>query len=366
VKELRIRQSKKAVYLVGVALVALVVLSLLLVIREEEDGKREHTVLSDTYEIDKIYKSMKGPKSTQEVYLSKSGRPELLWITGYKTVMVGADGKTPMSQEFICHSNLDLDIITHRELFGWRKNNPTVRLFTLSQGQTEIKFPEGFGIPILSTEPLDLTTQVLNLNDPKNKFEVRHKITFTYIRDSELDRPMKPLMVVSAYGLKLLDGEDGYFDVGHASEDEHGASCLIGENADNKVYTDSFKRTFTGHWVVKPGREVNHTLATRLLVVPYDTTVHYIAVHLHPFAESLELKDLTTGETVYKSNVTGAKDRIGIENVDYFSSEEGIPLYKDHEYQIVSVYNNTSDEDQDSMAVMFLYVLDKEFRNPFL
>jgi hypothetical protein len=362
VKELRIRQNKKTVYLVGVALLALVVLSLLLVMRE--DGIREHTVLSDTYEIDKIYKSMKGPKSTQEVYLSKSGRPELLWITGYKTVMVGADGKTPMSQEFICHSNLDLDIITHRDLFGWRKNNSNTRLFTLSQGQAEIKFPEGFGIPILSTEPLELTTQVLNLNDTNSQFKVRHKITLTYIPDRKLNIPMKPLMVLHAFGLKLLEGKDGYFNVGHASRDEHGAGCLIGENAGTKVYRDFFNRIFTGHWVVKPGREVNHTLATRMLVVPYDTTVHYIAVHLHPFAESLELKDLTTGETVYKSNVIGAKDRIGIENVDYFSSEEGIPLFKDHEYEIISVYNNTSDDDQDSMAVMFLYVLDKEFRNP--
>lgn len=363
-KGLRITQNTKWAYLAGIALLAFIVLILLLVMWE--DGIREHTVLSDTYEIDKIYKSMKGPNSRQKVYLSKSERPELLWLTGYKAVMVGSDGKTPMSQEFMCHSNLDLDIIAHRDLFGWRKNNPSVRLFTLSQGQAEIKFPEGFGIPILSTEPLDLSTQVLNLNNTKNKFEVRHKITFTYIPDRELNRPMKPIMTIYAQGLKLLEGKDGYFNVGHASEDEHGPGCLVGENADTKVYSDFFGRTFTAHWVVKPGREVNHTLATKLLNVPYDTTVHYIAVHLHPFAESLELKDLTTEETVYKSKVTGAKAGIGIENVDYFPSEKGIPLYKDHEYQIISVYNNTSDEDQDSMALMLLYVLDKEFRNPFL
>ena len=42
----------------------------------------------------------------------------------------------------------------------------------------------------------------------------------------------------------------------------------------------------------------DRTLVTELMSLPYDTTVHYIAVHLHPFAESLELIDLTTGKNV--------------------------------------------------------------------
>jgi hypothetical protein len=96
--------------------------------------------------------------------------------------------------------------------------------------------------------------------------------------------------------------------------------------------------------------------------LPFDTTVHYIAIHLHPFAESLELRDLTTQTTVFKSTVRSPFDRIGIDHVEYFSSEAGIPVFKDHEYELVSVYNNTTAEDQDSMAVMFLYSLDKELQ----
>jgi hypothetical protein len=45
--------------------------------------------------------------------------------------------------------------------------------------------------------------------------------------------------------------------------------------------------------------------------------------------------------------------------VDHFSSREGIPLYRDHEYELVSIYNNTTPVDQDSMAVMHLYVRDR-------
>lgn len=367
-KEFNSNYNKKPAYLLGM-LAFVVVIVLLVVWRTEisdfvKDERDETglTVLSDTYVIDQIYKSMKGPESTQELYASKNGEPELIWVTGFRAVMVESDGTTPMSQEFMCHSNLDIDVGTHTRLMGWKKNNPSPRLFTLSQGQYEIKFPEGFGIPMFSNEKLSLTTQVLNLNDPVNRYEVRHKVTIDYVRDSDLKAPTKPLLPVSAYGLKLLEGRDGYFNVRNAG-DKHGEGCLVGENAATDVYIDAFQRNFTGHWVVKPGREVNYTLVTKMLNIPYDTKIHYIAVHLHPFAESMELKDLTTGETVFKSKVKGANNRIGIDDVEYFSSPVGIPIYKDHEYQVISVYNNTSDEEQDSMAVMFLYLLDKEFNN---
>ena len=117
---------------------------------------------------------------------------------------------------------------------------------------------------------------------------------------------------------------------------------------------------------MKPGREVNQTLVTKILELPYDTTIHYIAVHLHPFAESLELRDLTAGQVVFKSSTRQFPDRIGLAHVDSFSSVEGIPIYKDHEYELVSVYQNVTDKDQDSMAVMNLYMLDKDFVAPTL
>ena len=50
--------------------------------------------------------------------------------------------------------------------------------------------------------------------------------------------------------------------------------------------------------------------------------------------------------------------------MESYSSVEGIPIYADHEYEIVSVYDNPTDEPQDAMAVMFLYMLDKGFVPP--
>lgn len=320
----------------------------------------DETVLSKTYEVDRIYRSMKGPYSVQPVRLLESETPELLWITGYRAVMVASDGETPKPQEFMCHSNLDIDLAAHRKAIP-TTHAFSARLFTLSQGQLEIDFPVGFGIPVLSTQPLNLTTQVLNLNHPDVKEEIRHRVTIRYVRDAEVTRPMKALFPAGAYGLAVLEGEAGYFGEASPDSEDHGPGCLAAPNADSHVYNDPLGRKFTGHWVVKPGREENRTLVTHLMGLPYDTAIHYIAVHLHPFAESLELRDLTTGESLFKSKARGFPDKIGLAKVDSLTSVEGIPVFKDHDYEIVSVYDNTTAEDQDSMAVMYLYLEDKSF-----
>jgi hypothetical protein len=218
-----------------------------------------------------------------------------------------------------------------------------------------------------------------------------------YVRDKDLTGPIRPLFPAGAYGLKLLDGPDGFYGIDpkesgkekekghdHAAMDhsrmdhsgmdhsgmdmsgEHGGSCLPGQAASSADFEDGHGRKFTGHWIVKPGREENHTIVTDIMDLKFDTTLHYVAVHLHPFAESIELKDVTTGKTVYKAHTKQAQQGVGLAEVDYFSSPEGIPLYKDHEYEIISIYNNTTSENQDSMAVMNLYLLDKEFKKPDL
>ena len=317
------------------------------------------TVWSEVYTIDRKYRSMMGPSGDQDVVLLDVEPAELLWITGYEAEMVGPDGQSPQLPELMCHSNLDLDVGTHQAVLGTNEAF-SMRLFTLSQGQLSARFPAGFGIPIMSTETLDLTTQVLNLNIEDQPLEVRHKVSIEFVRDRDVKGRMKPLFPIAGYGLTLLEGDAGYFGVRRPDEGVHGPGCLVGDNASDNTYEDSQGRKFTGHWVVPPGREVNRTLVTRLMRVPYDTTIHYIAVHLHPFAESLELRDLTTGESLFKSEAKNLDGRIGLTHVDHLESAEGIEVFADHEYEMVSVYNNTSDEPQDSMAVMYMYLWDRE------
>jgi hypothetical protein len=332
---------------------------------EAEIEALTHTVdiYSEVFTVDREYRSMQGPLSEARGALSDADPPELLWITGYRAVMVDGDSEATVPQEYMCHANLDLDMASHRERFGWEKT-ASRRLFTLSQGQNAVRFPPGFGIPIASDEEIEVEMQVLNLNPGGEALHVRHKVTVEYVRDRDLKVPMKPLFMKAAAGLVSLDDARAHYGLAEADAEQHGEGCMPGERAAGKVTEDRHGQKFSGHWVVKPGREENHTLVTQWLNLPFDTTVHYVAAHVHPFAESIELRDLTTGETVFESHAHNFDDRVGLREVEHYSSPEGFRIHADHEYELVSVYDNTSGKEQDSMAVLFLYMLDEEFERP--
>jgi hypothetical protein len=336
------------------------------------DSPARHTkvILSKALTVDGIIKSMEGPYDFEALTMMPLDEPEeLIWLTGFKSEIVQEDGATPALSEFMCHTNLDFEareywnrMLKHRET---PRTAPTVRMFTLSQGAFSAEFPPGFGYPMSSHQKLSLFTQVLNHNEKDINTKVRHRVTITYVRDRDVEEPMIPLYSVAPQGLKLLSGDSGHFNVSEPDESKHGPSCLPGLAAPSafpgSLKKDKLGRKFTGHWVVEPGVEENHTNVTHIMQLPYDTTLHYANVHLHPFAEFIELRDITAGETILRSEVKAPEGRIGITRVDDLSSVEGLPLYKDHEYEIVSRYNNTSGVKQDAMATVFLYLRDKGF-----
>ena len=312
--------------------------------------------------VDQIFLSMKGPTTNGWVRIPKSEQSELIWLTGYSLDVVGADGKSPMSVDYTCHSNLDWDRETpHPSVFREMRSRNN-RVFTLSQGQTDIRLPGGFGVPVLSSEDLLFRTQVLNLNEKEGSRQVRHKAKLNFVRDSQLAEPLKPLFLLGVFVMASLEDQPAIFNVEQPTKEQLESSCHVSANVSSDVYTDKLGREFTGHWVVKPGRHTYRTMVTEQMNVPFDTTIHYIAIHVHPYSESLELRDLTSGKSVYKSLHKNHEDRIGLDRVDYYSGEEGIPIRAGHEYELISVYDNPSDQDADAMATMFLYCLAKDWR----
>jgi len=334
--------------------------------------------ISPVYTIDKIYHSMEGPASVERIYLGDPNGPaELLWVTGMRTEMVDADGKTPQLPELMCHVNIDLDPPRHQALFGFRR--PTAsRLMTLSQGMLGAKLPAGFGFPLASNESLLLFTQVLNLNieHPQN-LKVRHRVTIDYVRDRDLTTPIKPLFNVGASGMVQL--EDNPLAMAHsmmsmpastgvvteAGHDGMTTSCLVGSRAPQASsgsadYVDPKGRKMTGHWIVPPGKQVNHSDITWFMNLQFDTRLHYAAVHLHPFARSLEIRDMTTGKTVFLARAENPKSGVGLAHVDEFSSAAGVLLQHDHMYSLISTYDNPTGKNVDSMASVFLGLEDPE------
>ncbi len=334
---------------------------------ETDEGiLRTLVTFSRTYEIDRIYQSMQGPRSTIRVPLGDpSAEPELLWIKGVHVEVVGPSGE-PASQEFMCHVVARVGALDERnEALGLSAVDD--RFATLSQGTFHKEYPKGFGLPVLSTHHLLFASQVLNINIEDPDLRVRHKIVTHYIRDRELAIPMKAIASTYAQVMMLIEGEEGegYFGVGTPDPEIHGESCAVGRTADSlrpslRLMDDGHRR-FTAHWVLEPGKSTNQSLATNLLSIREDTTVHAIDVHLHPFAEWVELRDLTSQETVFRSEARQADEGIGLASVQTYRSEEGIPIYKDRHYAIISAYDNTSGVEQNAMAVMYLGLHDPAF-----
>ena len=115
------------------------------VTREIEDPKTlEFVVRSKSYTIDAIYRSMKGPEGAQALLLGRrDAKPELLWITSYKTRIIDPTTGEKVSDEFMCHSNLGIhDMDKHARIFGSQRPGRS-RLFTLSQGTMDVEFQIG-------------------------------------------------------------------------------------------------------------------------------------------------------------------------------------------------------------------------------
>jgi hypothetical protein len=163
-----------------------------------------NTIVSPRYRIDGIHRSMKGPQSAGRIVTGDpKGQNELLWITAHYTEIVEGDSDQVTSPEFMCHSNLDFaGGMTYENRRGRATRQ---RMFTLSQGQMQVRFPEGYGIPIESRRNIRLGTQVLNLNPQPHAMSVRHRAVIEYERQSDLASPMKPLIVITAQGLKAVD-----------------------------------------------------------------------------------------------------------------------------------------------------------------
>lgn len=130
--------------------------------------EREQTYYSPVFQVDKIYKSMQGPIGSITFDLSGADEgpvasepsnsaipvvtqnPELVWLTGFRSIVVDEQSKQ-LPQHFMCHTNLVYrGLGAHRQIFRGASLVNKDKLFTISQGEEDARFPKGFGIPVVS------------------------------------------------------------------------------------------------------------------------------------------------------------------------------------------------------------------------
>jgi hypothetical protein len=308
----------------------------------EEDkvikGEHVKTIVYKNYSIDRVYRSMEGPFSVRPIFLDPGPGGGYAWITGYHAETVDHITGKP-APEFMCHTLLN--IVSP-------ETNDVKPYIATSQGQSKIEFPVGFAYRTKDKPPsLQLVGMVLNNNSSQIGRTVDFRFTIHYLEQAVAEaRQIKPLDTFNVAANCVTDG----------TIDPTAFACepamAQGVRMDKQV-------SHTRHWLVPPGRHSYTTDVTQYLPkIPFDTKIHYISMHVHPYAESLELRDATANRTVWKGKVKTADDPrdVRILTTDFYSSTKGLPFLKGHRYELVSVYNNRTDHKIDAMAVLWIFI----------
>ena len=316
------------------------------------NGKKEYKMLSPTFVIDGIYKSMEGPKASRYIQLDDSEK--LLWITGFNVKAVDAKTDEALSNDYICHMNVDINdtkYYSHWKLED-RIGKQYPRLTSLSHGLESFDFPKGYGVPIIGNDFLFVTTQTLNHNQPKIFKKVKHEVSVKYESAGE---KQKPLMSKTVYIQLPFDKHDPFKE-----PLDPGSNQCIPVETKNHTYCDKAGNMLSGHWVIPQGIKSYRSSINEQLQIKDSARLHFSAPHVHPFATSISVFDKTENKMVFTCKVTNYKNKIGLQKIETFSSEKGIWLYSNHEYELVMTTNNTSKIDQDMMGSMFLFFYDEE------
>lgn len=296
----------------------------------------------------------------------------LYWITGIKGEVLDEQGKPMPTAEFFCHYTVDLDPHLHNKLFPQAERCYYGRLFTLTQGQTEIQLPEGFGIPVASEEPLTMMFQAVNRTTNAHR-RVKHRFTYYLVKDSDLKQPLKAVHWQVPYMSTVVSDSSPEMDAiktPDMPDCSTGVVCApIARINPGFVLSDAKGRKRAGHWLVPPGLHTYKELLAENNQVFWDQPrrAHLVWSHLHPLCTeaSLVRSDGSTRTKLFTVRAkTLTKPGLQVENIALISSKDGILLPPGGSYEMEVTYNNTTGLTQDSMASFGILMADNKFVRP--
>lgn len=219
---------------------------------------------------------------------------EPVWLIGYKTSVLRADGSIPR-ENLLCHTFLADQRMAQREEDEFRGIYSDA--FT-----PEVTVPDGFGIFFTPESRLHWMLMFNNRGD--EAVRVRMKVTMTLIRAKDLVKPLKPL-----YGnLRSVEVPHLFF--------------------------------------VSPGKDERQSSFTS----PFNGRIHFLGTHIHPHGVSIALYNVSRKENVW----TGTRKSGTDGPMQVYSNPDGYPVKAGETYRIVAVYNNPTGEKIDAMAGLFM------------
>jgi len=309
-----------------------------------------------------------------EGLVDTSNQPRtLLWLKGVKLEVLDENDNVLPTAEFICHWNLDININFRNKVFPGAETCETVRLATITQGQTEITFPDGYGVPVASDEPWNAVFQAANRTTDEHR-RVKHRCTFYFIEDSDLMYPITALSWQVPWIYVIIDKNSP--DVAVA-EKANCPSCIglspgvnAPNNTSNGTFTDRKGRLLSGHWVIPPGTHTYRAMISAEMEPGFNLkshTVHAVWSHVHPLCTDLSLYkcESNSREKVFSvSAKTKTAHGLQIERIKYLSSKQGFTLPDKANYELEVTYENTTKMPQDSMAAAGIFFEDPAFTRP--
>lgn len=332
---------------------------------EETPLRRTQTVVSQEFVVDKRIPSMTGPWEVQEFSFGKE-KVERIWLTGLDMKAIRVDENMEIPNDYLCHANLNFGTAQSPEDYVRPQYSETsqsvenphrfhldgqIKKISLSMGYTHVQFPKSFGVPLYSARPLSFDVMMLNQKEEEKPFPLKFKTTFTYVQDKDVLKPMKAL---ADRRLKMV--------VPVRLSEEGDKNLPFPVSKDDVEYQANNTDIHSYHWYVPPGRHKYRQKIGEGVQIPFDTTIHHVTAHMHPYAKSMELFDLTEKKSVFKAKVRGHSDHPGIAVIAQYSSQKGVPVYQDHQYELITIYKNTTSYPIDAMAIMYVYFWDKQFQ----
>lgn len=291
---------------------------------EPRKYKTEEFII-DSFKLEGAYPAMTGPTKKKYVNLKASVDAKYLWVKGVE-VEVFSESKKKEHLSLLCHA-----WITLGDKSNYAHSNEG--LLTISEGMGLSLFPKGYGMYIENSpkNDIELLAQVLNDN-PHFKKNLGYKFRITYLEDkSNTPSLLTPLKQFSMSA------------VGPAVQFKDGEMCQADGNSSEGQAV---------HFLVPPGRHKFSRIYPKGSFSE-DTSIHFIKVHLHQYGQSISLVDKTAKKVLWQGHAKYDKNQI--ESVDYYSSSEGIKVFANHDYEIVSEYWNKSGKNADGMAVLRMY-----------
>ncbi len=294
-------------------------------------------------------------------------RRKLYWVKSFSLDVLDEQGKPMPSAEFICHMNLDVNGEFRDRIFPESEPCENERLLTLTQGQTTVSFPKGFALPVASDEQWTFTFQAANRTTDEHRL-LRHRLRMELVEDKDLLEPIQPLAWFTPYLSVVVDKNS---PEATAREKKEMPGCLptsVGLAAPNSVPGTMFDswcgQRRTGHWVVPPGR---HTYQSALpeMRSTQDKILRLAWSHVHPLMESTALIQCANRQPLFTVKArTRTRGGLELESIELLSWPQGLKLPKNENFELQSVYDNTTDSPQDSMVALGVFFDDTKFARP--